>query len=221
MPYGKILILDENASFCRLLSEYLSEAGMDTLARPRLDEITYSIANKAMVILLSSTLAEDSPDKTINELRAGNNTPLILMRSYTAPDTLCSYADYIIDKPFNVDILIELIRTLLPRHKTNKESEAHCTTYKGLTVNVMTYTVLIDGNKIILPPKEIELLYILLSRKGHVISKGELCSLVWGSILPDTRTLSVHINRIKKKIKKYSDNIVTIRGRGYMFRKLD
>lgn len=219
MPYGKILILDENASFCRLLSEYLSEAGMDTLARPRLDEITYSIANRAMVILLSSTLTGDSPDKTINDLRAGSNTPLILMSSYTAPDIFCSCADYIIEKPFNIDILINQIKNLLSKINKNPYSEKSCIYYKGLSLDVLSYTATIEGKDIKLPPKEIELLYLLMTKKNQIISKGELCSLVWGRILSDTRTLSVHINRIKKKIGEYSNNIVTIRGVGFMFKE--
>ena len=140
------------------------------------------------------------------------------MRSIDATEISCTCADNIIDKPFNIDVVIDMIHDLLPKPEENTHSEDRCISYKELSVNVASYSITVDGIDIKLPPKEIELLYLLLTRIGQVISRGELASLVWGRILPDTRTLSVHINRIKSKLGPYSDNIVSVRGMGYVFR---
>ena len=222
MPYGKILIIDEDAPLRRLISDHLAKEGMECITLSRVDGIALYEAGKATLIILSRTLAGDAPEATISALRNGLNIPLIITSSFCDDIDPTIYlragADDVIKKPFDIAELALKTRSLVRRWEGNGHTDMpKQQRYKGLYVDVMTYTVSVDGREAALAPKELEMLYLLMSKPEYTFTKGELSSRVWGTVLADNRTITVHINRIKKKIGSYAQNIVSIRGVGYKF----
>ncbi len=221
MPYGKILIADDDALNRRLVAEYLAKQGMETFLASRVDGVTIGMAEKADVIILSNSFLEENAGACIASLRGGRNVPLIITAS--ACDEIDSMvfmrlgADDIIIKPFDIAQMYLKVSTLLRRYKGSDIPSDEKQTYLGLSVDIRNYRVIADGNEIELAPKEIELLYLLISHPDQAFCRTEISSRIWGRILADTRTISVHINRIKKKIGRYAENIIAIRGYGYKF----
>ncbi|MBQ8170513.1 MAG: response regulator transcription factor [Oscillospiraceae bacterium] len=221
MPYGKILIIDDDAPYRRIIAEYLSKQGMETFLASRIDNITMGMAEKADVIVLSNNLLDKNAGSSISALCGYRKVPLIITAS--ACDEINSImlmrlgVDDIIVKPFDIAKLFLKIRTLLRRYKGSEIPSDVKHTYNGLCVDIRNYKVTVEDTEIELSPKEIELLYLLISHPDRAFCHSEIASRVWGRILSDNRTISVHINRIKKKIGIYSDNIISIRGYGYKF----
>jgi DNA-binding response OmpR family regulator len=99
------------------------------------------------------------------------------------------------------------------------EEEGECVKYEGLTVNLTGYSVIYDGQMIEMPPKELELLYFLASKPNQVFTREQLLDKIWGyDYIGDTRTVDVHVKRVREKIKDGKNwSIATVWGIGYKF----
>lgn len=219
MPYGRILMIDEDAQLRRLVADYLEAEGMEVALASRIDEYAMNAAERASVILLSSTVVGSDAGSCIAKLRGGRNTPLIMLTSAGAQNDAMLYfrlgADQVVPKPFNIAEISLRVEALLRRcEDTNYYNETNAA-FKGLTVDLKEYSVSIDGQPVELSPKEIELLFLLIAHPEKTFSRSELSSRVWGRILADNRTIAVHVNRIKSKIGVYARYITTVRGIGY------
>ncbi len=215
MPYGKILMVDEDAQLRRAVTDYLEAEGMEVISSSRIDEFSVDAAEKASVIILSSTIS-DEIGSSIATLRAGRNTPLIML-IYNTEDNMLYFrlgADQVLLRPFNIAELSLRIRALL-RRTENGVSDKTEAVFRGMQVNLKEYSVIVDGCPVELSPKEIEMLFLLTANPGKIFSRNELSSRVWGRILADNRTIAVHINRIRSKIGAYARHIVAVRGVGY------
>lgn len=215
MPYGKILMVDEDAQLRRAVTDYLEAEGMEVISSSRIDEFSVDAAEKASVIILSSTIS-DEIGSSIATLRAGRNTPLIML-IYNTEDNMLYFrlgADQVLLRPFNIAELSLRISALL-RRAENGVSDKTEAVFRGMQVNLKEYSVIVDGCPVELPPKEIEMLFLLTANPGKIFSRNELSSRVWGRILADNRTIAVHINRIRSKIGAYARHIVAVRGVGY------
>ncbi len=220
MPYGRVLIIDEDAQLRRIIAEYLQNKGMETFPVARVDEYTLSIAERASVILLSNNVAKSEDiGGVIAQLRQDRNTPLIMLASTVGESESLLYlrlgVDQVIEKPFNVAELSLRVKALLRRCEDTNYYLETSAAFKGLVVDLKEYSVLLDGQSVELSPKEIELLFLLVSNPEKTFSRAELSSRVWGRILSDNRTIAVHINRIKSKIGSYAKHINPVRGVGY------
>lgn len=223
MPYGRILIIDEDAQLRRLISDYLAKDGMESFTLSRIDDLALLSAERATVIILGKNVLT-SPEEDIKKLSAKGKTPMILMLSQSE----ISEAEFflklgiwdVVSKPIDITELSERVQLMIRSvdEPFNTTLPTHID-FDGLSVDMLSYTVSVDGKTETLPQKEIELLYLLMSRPSHIFCKAELTSCVWGKVLPDSRTVAVHINRIKKKLGPYSKHIVAVRGIGYMFNK--
>lgn len=225
MPYGKILIIDDDAPYRRIIAEYLSKQGMETFLSSRIDNITMGMAERADVIILSNSLLDKDAGSSISALCGSRKAPLIITASVCDEiNTIMLMrlgVDDVIVKPFDIAQLFLKVRTLLRRYKGSHIPSDLKQTYKGLCVDIRNYKVTVEETEIELSPKEIELLYLLVSHPDQAFCHSEIASRVWGRILSDNRTVSVHINRIKHKIGIYADNIINIRGYGYKFNTND
>ena len=127
-------------------------------------------------------------------------------------------------KPFDPKELVARVRAVLRRYQPVKTEEAaedktKCVEYDGLTINLTNYAVVCDGHQVDMPPKELELLYFLAASPNQVFTREQLLDQIWGyEYIGDTRTVDVHIKRLREKIKDHANwKISTIWGIGYKF----
>ncbi len=219
MPYGRILIIDEDPQLKRLIAEQLEAKGMEVALVSRIDDYTLGAAERASVILLSSTVSCGDHGSSIAKLRGGRNTPLIMLADASDESDNMLYfrlgADQVVAKPFNAAELTLRIMALLRRWEDTNYYQSTWACFRGLEVDLKKYSVTMDGQPVELTPKEIELLFLLVANPEKTFSRSELSSRVWGRILADNRTIAVHINHIKSKIGSYAKHITAVRGVGY------
>ena len=115
--------------------------------------------------------------------------------------------DYII-KPFDSKEMVARVKAVLrryheiPKAETSSEDRGKCVEYAGITINLTNYSVIVDGKNVEMPPKELELLYFLCL-SNQVFTRGQLLDRIWGyEYIGDTRTVDVHIKRLREKIKR-------------------
>lgn len=127
------------------------------------------------------------------------------------------------EKPFDSKELVARVKAVLRRYKpaaaSPQASDVKCVEYQDLTVNQTNYSVLYKGELVEMPPKELELLYFLASSPNHVFTREQLLDQIWGyEYVGDTRTVDVHIKRLREKINDHANwRIATIWGIGYKF----
>ena len=132
-------------------------------------------------------------------------------------------ADYYLTKPFGVMELVSCVKAVLRRYKpaaaVPTKPAVECVEYPDLTINKTNYSVMYMGKNVDMPPKELELLYFLAASPNHVFSREQLLDQIWGyEYIGDTRTVDVHIKRLREKIKDHANwKISTIWGIGYKF----
>ena len=131
--------------------------------------------------------------------------------------------DYIM-KPFDSKEMVARVRAVLRRYQPVKPEapaaeKVKCVEYDGLTINLTNYSVLCDGQNVDMPPKELELLYFLAASPNQVFTREQLLDQIWGyEYIGDTRTVDVHIKRLREKIKDHSGwGLSTVWGIGYKF----
>lgn len=132
-------------------------------------------------------------------------------------------ADDYMEKPFDSKELVARVKAVLRRYKPAaadaKPSDVKSVEYPDLIINQTNYSVIYMGNTIEMPPKELELLYFLASSPNHVFTREQLLDQIWGyEYIGDTRTVDVHIKRLREKINDHEKwRIATIWGIGYKF----
>ena len=221
MPYGRILMIDEDPQLKRLVADWLEKKGMEVMLASRIDDHALDMAERVSVILLSSTVCCGDIGGSIAKLRGSRNTPLIILADAAdKADNMLYFrlgADQVVPKPFNVAELSLRVKALLRRWEDTNYYQVTEAVFRGLAVDLKEYCVTMDDQALELSPKEIELLFLLISNPEKTFSRSELASRVWGRILSDNRTISVHINNIKSKIGDYAKHIIAVRGVGYKF----
>ena len=161
------------------------------------------------------------------EVRAKYSVPIIMLSAkgevFDKVLGLELGADDYIEKPFDSKELVARAKAVLRRYKpaaaVPENSDDKCVEYANLSINLTNYSVIYMGQTIDMPPKELELLYFLASSPNHVFTREQLLDQIWGyEYIGDTRTVDVHIKRLREKIKDHSNwKISTIWGIGYKF----
>ena len=222
----RILVVEDEVSFSDPLSYLLRKEGYDVaVAETGPDALTEFDANGADLVLLDLMLPGLPGVEVCRALRARSNVPVIML---TAKDSeidkvvgLELGADDYVTKPYSSRELLARIKAVLRRLSEPEELLPTTVEAGPVRMDVERHVVSVGGNQISLPLKEFELLEMLLRNTGRVLTRIQLIDRVWGSdYVGDTKTLDVHVKRLRAKIEPDPGNprhIVTVRGLGYKF----
>jgi len=222
----KILVVEDEASFSDALSYVLGKEGFEVVVADTGDGAIASFDKfGADLVLLDLMLPGLSGTEVCKQLRSRSNVPIIKL---TAKDTevdkvvgLELGADDYVTKPYSKAELVARIRAVLRRQGESIETQDSILVAGPVHIDVERHQVKIDNNSVSLPLKEFELLEYLIRNTGRVLTRAQLIDRVWGSdYFGDTKTLDVHVKRLRAKIEKDPANpvyIQTIRGLGYKF----
>jgi two-component system response regulator RegX3 len=222
----KILVVEDEASFSEALSYVLGKEGFEVeVAETGDGAIAAFDKNGADLILLDLMLPGLSGTEVCKQLRSRSDVPIIML---TAKDTevdkvvgLELSADDYVTKPYSKAELVARIRAVLRRRSDPLDSNDSLLNAGPVKIDVERHQVSINSEIVSLPLKEFELLEFLIRNSGRVLMRSQLIDRVWGSdYFGDTKTLDVHIKRLRAKIEKDPANpvyIQTIRGLGYKF----
>ena len=222
----RILVVEDEASFSEALAYLLTKEGFEvTVAENGTDAITAFTQNGADLVLLDLMLPGLSGVEVCKQIRLDSQVPIIML---TAKDDevdkvvgLEIGADDYVTKPYKSRELVARIRAVLRRQGNSEEVSENVLTAGGVSMDVERHLVSVRGNNVSLPLKEFELLEMLLRNAGRVLTRGQLIDRIWGSnYVGDTKTLDVHIKRIRAKIEEDPAEptiITTVRGLGYKY----
>ena len=229
----KILIVDDDNNIAELISLYLTKECFETKIVNDGESALGAVEEFAPnLILLDLMLPGIDGYQVCREVRAKNSVPIIMLSAkgevFDKVLGLELGADDYMEKPFDTKELVARVKAVLRRYKTvavpvEKEVEPakkdKKVEYPDLTVNLTTYSVVYMGKKVEMPPKELELLYFLAATPNHVFTREQLLDQIWGyEYVGDTRTVDVHIKRLREKIRDHEKwALSTIWGVGYKF----
>ena len=224
----KILIVDDDVNIAELISLYLTKECFDTKmvhdGESALKEFETYAPN---LILLDLMLPGIDGYQVCREIRAKANVPIIMLSAkgeiFDKVLGLELGADDYIMKPFDSKELVARAKAVLRRYKPSNAPTENpndkCVEYTDLTINLTNYSVIYMGHTVEMPPKELELLYFLASSPNHVFTREQLLDQIWGyEYIGDTRTVDVHIKRLREKISDHPNwHLSTVWGIGYKF----
>lgn len=222
----KILIVDDDVNICELLRLYLEKDGFETIVAND-GEIAVQYADKYSpdLILLDIMLPGLDGWQVCREIRKTSETPIIMLTAKGETfDKILGLelgADDYVSKPFDTKEVIARIKAVLRRStEKNKKNNIEEVNYDKLRINRTNYELIVNGNRIDTPPKELELIYHLASNPNRVYTRDQLLDEVWGfDYYGDSRTVDVHVKRLREKLENVSDewSLKTVWGVGYKF----
>lgn len=225
----KILIVDDDSNIADLISLYLMKECYETRIVGD-GEAALAAVNtfEPDLILLDLMLPGMDGYQVCREVRSSKDIPIIMLSAkgeiFDKVLGLEMGADDYMEKPFDSKELVARVKAVLRRyHKQQNAAVAETSdkivSYPDLTINLTNYSVTYMDEQIDMPPKELELLYCLASNPGRVYTREQLLDQIWGyEYVGDTRTVDVHIKRIREKLHDNEDfKISTIWGIGYKF----
>ena len=226
MSMGKILVADDDANIAELLRLYLEKEGYTVCVAGDGEEALqkFSAENPDMV-LLDIMMPRLDGWQTCREIRKKSDCPIIMItaKGETFDKVLgleLGADDYIV-KPFDTKEVVARIKAVLRRTGKNaSDNDPKEVSYDKLVVNMVKYELKVDGKVVDTPPKELELLYHLASNPNRVYTRDQLLDEVWGfEYYGDSRTVDVHIKRLREKLEGVSDqwSLKTVWGVGYKF----
>ena len=220
----KIFIVDDDANICELIRLYLEKEGYEVKTSNRGDKAIdeFSVFAPSLVILDIMLPGVDGW-QVCREIRKKSNIPIIMLtaKGETFDKVLgleLGADDYMV-KPFDPKELVARIKAVLRRYD-HKDTISMEVVYPNLVINKTNYTVTLNGKELQLPPKELELLFFLAHNPNKVFTREQLLEHVWGfDFFGDSRTVDVHIKRLREKIDiPYQIwQLKTVWGVGYKF----
>lgn len=225
----KILIVDDDENIAELLSLYLTKECFDTMMVHDGEKALAAFDTyHPNLVLLDLMLPGIDGYQVCREIRAKSQTPIIMLSAkgevFDKVLGLELGADDYVMKPFDSKELVARVKAVLRRYQPARqegstENKGKCVEYPGIEINLTNYSVLVDGKNVDMPPKELELLYFLASSPNQVFTREQLLDQIWGyEYIGDTRTVDVHIKRLREKIKDHpSWKLGTVWGIGYKF----
>ena len=228
----KILIVDDDNNIAELISLYLTKECFDTkIVNDGESALSAVETFRPDLMLLDLMLPGIDGYQVCREIRSHSSLPIIMLSAkgevFDKVLGLELGADDYMEKPFDSKELVARVKAVLRRFSTAPQQPAadsvKCVEYPDLIVNQTNYSVLYMGDPVEMPPKELELLYFLASSPHHVFTREQLLDQIWGyEYAGDTRTVDVHIKRLREKIRDTDHwRIATIWGIGYKFEVRD
>ncbi len=226
MAYGRVLLTENDRNMRTLLYDMLTEAGFIVTSTIEsglsADMISHRTADAAVISVQPST---DTGRRLLSSLDGIPEIPVIVLLSQENSSERVEYislgADEVFIKPIDVEELVLQLHIMIRRDRSaslRSLPNPAVSDFGGIQVDMYSYTARIDGREIQLPPKEIEILHLLITNPNRVFRRGEIAAHVWGENLSNERTVDSHINRIKRLLgKDVGNRIVSVRGVGYKF----
>ncbi len=226
MSAGKILVVDDDQNICELLRLYIEKENFEVaVANDGRRALELFDSFSPDLILLDIMLPELDGWQVCREIRKKSQCPIIMLTAkgevFDKVLGLELGADDYVVKPFDAKEIVARIKAVMRR--TGKSSSGNDTkevSYDKLVVNMTKYELKVDGKVIDTPPKELELLYHLASNPNRVYTRDQLLNEVWGfEYYGDSRTVDVHVKRLREKLEGVSDkwSLKTVWGVGYKF----
>ena len=223
---NKILIVDDDENICELLNLYLKKDGFDTsIAYNGRQAVELAEKYNPDLILLDIMLPELDGWQVCREIRKKSEVPIIMLTAKGETfDKILGLelgADDYVTKPFDTKEVVARIKAVLRRSNESEKAERiEEVRYDKLVINLTNYELVVNGKPIETPPKELELIYHLASNPNRVYTRDQLLDEVWGfDYYGDSRTVDVHVKRLREKLEDVSDkwSLKTVWGVGYKF----
>ena len=222
----KVLVVEDESSYSEALSYVLRKEGFEVaIAETGPDALTEFDRGGADIVLLDLMLPGLSGTEVCRQLRQVSSVPIIMVSAKdTEVDTVVGLelgADDYVTKPYSPRELVARIRAVLRRGTGEAEDDFGSLEAGNVRMDVDRHLVTVDGDEVRLPLKEFELLEFFLRNTGRVLTRGQLIDRVWGAdYVGDTKTLDVHVKRVRSKIEPDPANpstLITVRGLGYKY----
>lgn len=221
----KALVIEDDKNIAELLRLYLEKDGFEVSIAPDGGKgLQLAEDEHPDVVLLDIMLPVIDGWQVCREIRRTSQVPIIMLtakgETYDKVSGLEMGADDYVTKPFEVKELIARIHAVMRRTENSDSPAEKRLEYDKLVINLDSYELIVDGKKVDTPPKEMELLYHLAASPNRVYTRNQLLDEVWGfDYFGDSRTVDVHIKRLREKLEGVSDkwSLKTVWGVGYKF----
>lgn len=220
-----ILVVDDEVNICQLVQLYLEKDGFSVqCAHDGLAALSLFRSAPFDLVVLDLMLPKLDGMEVCREIRRQSAAPIIMLtakgETFDKILGLEMGADDYLVKPFEPKELVARVKAVLRRTKGCAEEETKTVSYPGLSISLLNYELLLAGEPVPVPAKELELLYHLASHPNRVYTREQLLEEVWGfDYFGDSRTVDVHVKRLREKLEGHEDGwqLKTVWGVGYKF----
>ncbi len=222
----KILVVDDDANICDLLKLYFENEGYEVkTANDGMEGINFFKLYEPDLVLLDIMLPKKDGWQVCREIREMSNKPVIMITAkgevFDKVLGLELGADDFVVKPFDMKELSARVKAVLRRYSAQgTQNDDEVIKFENIEISLQKYELKLKGKSVDIPPKELELLYFLAANAPRVFTRDQLLDKVWGfDYLGDSRTVDVHVKRLREKLEGVSDKWVlkTVWGVGYKF----
>ena len=229
MTDTKILIVDDDPNISDLLKMYFENEGYDVkIAADGSEGLNYFKMYEPDLVLLDIMLPKKDGWQVCREIREISSKPVIMVTAkgevFDKVLGLELGADDFVTKPFDMKELSARVKAVLRRYQAHtRQSDDEVIKFENIEISLQKYELKLKGKSVDVPPKELELLYFLASNYNRVFTRDQLLDKVWGfDYLGDSRTVDVHVKRLREKLEGVSDKWIlkTVWGVGYKFELL-
>lgn len=229
MTDTKILIVDDDSNICELLKMYFENEGYDVkTAADGVEGLSYFKMFEPDMVLLDIMLPKKDGWQVCREIREISAKPIIMVTAkgevFDKVLGLELGADDFVVKPFDMKELSARVKAVLRRYQAHiNPNDNEVIKFENIEISLQKYELKLRGKSVDIPPKELELLYFLASNYNRVFTRDQLLDKVWGfDYLGDSRTVDVHVKRLREKLEGVSDKWIlkTVWGVGYKFELL-
>ena len=229
MNAEKILVVDDDLNICELLRLYLTKEGYNVvIANDGVSAVTMFQEESPSLVLLDIMLPKLDGWQVCREIRKFSETPIIMLTAkgevFDRVLGLELGADDYVVKPFDTKEIVARIKAVLRRSASSAGEEVKEVHFDKLSINLTNYELKVNGVQIDTPPKEMELIFHLAKNPNRVFTRDQLLDEVWGyDYYGDSRTVDVHVKRLREKLEGTSDKweLRTVWGVGYKFETKD
>lgn len=229
MSSAKILVVDDDLNICELLRLYLEKEGYTVvIANDGVTAVTTFQEESPDLVLLDIMLPRLDGWQVCREIRKFSDNPIIMLTAkgevFDKVLGLELGADDYVVKPFDTKEIIARVKAVLRRAAKNPIDEIKEVHYDKLSINLTNYELKVNGKQVDTPPKEMELIFHLAKNPNRVFTRDQLLDEVWGfDYYGDSRTVDVHVKRLREKLEGVSDKweLRTVWGVGYKFETKD
>ncbi len=225
MAKNKVLIVDDDKNIVEFIKINFESEGFDVVAAYDGREAVEQFKNEnPNIIIMDVMMPEMDGKEACREIRKTSAVPIIMLtaKGETIDKVLgleLGADDYMV-KPFETQELLARVKAILRRTENRDENRDSALEFENLSINISNYELKINGKIVEVPPKELELLHFLASNPNRVFTREQLLEKVWGfDYYGDSRTVDVHIKRLREKLENVKGNwqLKTVWGVGYKF----